>query len=297
MSFNSIYEIKIEFEENTRNPSNIFYSMGKMIDSMNNLDNVLVESLPCMCEMDIMLESIETGSLRTRLKTILMDIDDEDLKELNWKKIIGRFLVRAKYKIIDIIDKSETIKTKNDIKIVMNSINTIAQEEFSGYNINPNVSTSRMLDALSTISDAMKQLGENEKVIYISSEGSVVFNKNFNLSQEDIELLLTEKNVTSTTKEILVVKKPDYLGKSKWEFYHKEKEKIIYVKLLDDLWLNAFQAGNIDLRPGDSMDVSLETSISLDSEMREVSTSYYLHKVYKIIKNKDDKFQQTTFLE
>lgn len=296
MKNNLLYEIKIEYGEYPKNPSNIFYSMGKLIDSMNNLDNVLMESLPCMYTSSIILESIEIGSIRVKLKTIIMNIDDEALKELDWKKFIGSFLVRAKYRIIQWIDKPESISTKSELRSLVDSIDKIADEEFGDYNISPEISSGRFLNALNLISRSMKQMKDDEKAIYISAEGAIVFNKKFSLSEEDIELLITEDKIISATKEILIVKKPDYLGISKWEFYQNGKEKIIHVKLLDDSWLKSFQSGNIDLRPGDSMEVSLETSVLLNSEMKEISISHYLHKVYRVINDRDDKFEQLTLI-
>lgn len=66
---------------------------------------------------------------------------------------------------------------------------------------------------------------------------------------------------------ILAVKKPDYLGDSKWELRHGKRS--ISAKIEDEDWLRKFQGRQVDVRPGDALrcDVKIEHLYGHDNEL------------------------------
>ena len=46
------------------------------------------------------LEDLRKGSIKGWFKNVLEKIPDEGLKDLNWKKVVGHYLVKGKYLII-----------------------------------------------------------------------------------------------------------------------------------------------------------------------------------------------------
>lgn len=289
----SEYEIKIEFETKTKDPANIFYAMGDLINSINYFDNVILEVLPFSCESVVELQSIEIGSIKSKLKTILLKSDDEAIRDFDWKKQVGSFLLKAKYKAIKWLEDKDSIENKDEIMLLTDDINSLAKEEMVEYTSTFEISPKKLLESIEYISKSMTRLGNNQKAIYISAEGSAIFNKNLLLTSKQIEEIITEREIISVTESICEVKKPDYIGKSMWEFYLDEKH--IKVVFDDDGWLNKFQSGQIDLRPGDSMEIILESTIHLDENNSLVEVTYRLLKVNKIIKHK--KTIQMSFLD
>ncbi len=79
----------------------------------------------------------------------------------------------------------------------------------------------------------------------------------------DVEELLTREVIPSQTVLILKVKKPDYLGTSKWEFVF---EHAIEAKILDVDWLVRFQNRREDVRPGDAIRAEVLTEVSTDTK-------------------------------
>ena len=61
----------------------------------------------------------------------------------------------------------------------------------------------------------------------------------FSFEAESIEDLLTSEIITSTSEMILKIKKPDYLGDSKWEFRHRRET--INARIIDNDWLAQFR--------------------------------------------------------
>jgi hypothetical protein len=69
---------------------------------------------------------------------------------------------------------------------------------------------------------------------------------------EDIEAMAVKETVEfPIAPMILAVKKPDYLGDSKWELRHGKRA--ISAKIEDVLWLKQFQGRQVDVRPGDAI--------------------------------------------
>ncbi len=79
---------------------------------------------------------------------------------------------------------------------------------------------------------------------------------------------------------ILKVKKPDFLGDSKWEFVH---ESAIEAKLLDDQWLAKFRNNEIPLQPGSALRVLMHVEVEYGYDKELVSRKYQIVKVYEVI--------------
>lgn len=289
------YSIKLEYMEHSSHPAEVFHAMGDLIESMKRLDDALLDSLPYQVTSKIVLEAVETGSIITKLSTFLENIDDEALKELSIKKLIGSFLVRGKYKALQALANKDGITDAEELAVISKSIEEIGREELSAISIEPQISKVRLLQAFNTISESMKQLGVDEKAIYISSEGSAIINRGFTLSQEKIEELLIDKTSISVITEVVDIKKPDYLGNSRWDVYFPQFNKSQQVKIEDKKWLEKFQSGGVDLRPGDSIKATIESRAHLDEQSREIAIEHHAIKIHEVITNRDDDDQISFF--
>lgn len=80
---------------------------------------------------------------------------------------------------------------------------------------------------------------------------------------------------------ILKVKKPDYLGESKWEFKYESRK--LEAKIKDTIWLSDYQSGKIDIRPGSSLRVSMNIIVKYDHDNEVISTQYEILQIIEII--------------
>jgi len=103
----------------------------------------------------------------------------------------------------------------------------------------------------------------------------------FAFAPDSIEKLLTEETITNTSELILKVKKPDYLGESRWEFRHGTST--ITAKVLDEQWLKQFQNRQIDIRPGDSLRAKVEISAKYGYDKEVVSVSHTILDVLEVL--------------
>ena len=95
--------------------------------------------------------------------------------------------------------------------------------------------------------------------------------------------IMTKEIIESTVEKIFKIKKPDYLGKSQWEFKYANHR--IFAKILDEQWLHDFQSKVIELHPHDSIRAKVreETLYGFNNEI--IHINYEIIKVTEIIRS------------
>lgn len=111
--------------------------------------------------------------------------------------------------------------------------------------------------------------------------GTSQYNQDLSISSDIVRELITRETIQSEGVRILKVKKPDYLGDTKWGF--KYAGHLIDAKILDDSWLAQFQTRQVSIQPGDSLRVMLREAISYGYDSEIVHTHYEVVKVIEII--------------
>ncbi len=111
-------------------------------------------------------------------------------------------------------------------------------------------------------------------------------NTSFRLNPDEIEILLTQETVRSTTELVLLVKKPDYLGNSRGEF--KLGEHPIEAKMTDDEWLERFRNGHVILKPGYALKAVVKTETARGFEGNTVATRFEVLRVVAAIAPQGD---------
>jgi hypothetical protein len=140
----------------------------------------------------------------------------------------------------------------------------------------------KLLPDLNKINEALSHLLPNDKVVYIApADGRVEINANFRIVPENLEQLLTREILTSTVEMILMIKKPDYLGQSQWEFRHGTHP--ITAKVLDVEWLEKFQSRQVDVRPGDSLRAMVQVVANYGYQNELVAEKYNIMQVKEVL--------------
>jgi hypothetical protein len=63
--------LEIQFQKDSENPSRIFRAMSELIETMQFLDQALIKSIDSKIQPIMLLEDIESGSVRTWLSMTL----------------------------------------------------------------------------------------------------------------------------------------------------------------------------------------------------------------------------------
>lgn len=278
----AIFCVSIEYSVGTPDPGRVFRSMARLISAFSALDAALESSVGLKGSPTILLEDIQTGSLKAWLRNGLEAIDDEALADLSIKRAIGGFLVRGKRRLLEALKENPRLESREDVRRIQSVVATVAEE--SGVGRLPMYtppSTERLLRAASHVSEAVGELAPEDSAKYVTDEGAVEIARSFATTKEQIESVLTRESRSSTGEMILKVKKPDYLGTSMWEFRHGDHN---WAARIEDVnWLQRFQTRQVDVRPGDSLRAIVRTEVRYGYQNEVVSEHRTLLEVLETL--------------
>lgn len=271
----------IDFKKGEGSPSRVFAATHDFIQACERIDRELVASIDSSIETVLVLEDIEAGSIKTWFRNMLVSTDDQALKDLDWKPAVGKYVVRAKYMILRWID-DEGPKSLPDLR---KDIQKLAEEtdvrHLPAYS--PPSSTA-LVRAASDFQGIKDKLQTTDRALMITPDGDAEFNLSIRLNIDEIEDLAVSRTLDfPPAPMILAVKKPDYLGASKWEFRHGSRN--ITAKIEDQGWLLRFQGREVDVRPGDALRCIVQITNKYGHDNELLSEQFVITQVEEVLTN------------
>ncbi|MEZ0149224.1 MAG: hypothetical protein AB9Q19_07870 [Candidatus Reddybacter sp.] len=222
---NNKFEIVIDFGKGG-NPNRVFRSMADLIDTFQDLDTTLAEVVGSQVSNTLILEDIEKGSLKTIIRNIIHDAPDEDLRDAKFKRILGFYLVKAKYAVLHWCEDTPKLISPDQVSALEGELVRIAEEtninQIPAYRAPDRV---KLLTNISSIQKSTRYLNEDDTVRYNCKSGSSKVTDAIEISDSIVEDILTREVLDDRSEAILKVKKADYLGTSKWAFKRGFKTK------------------------------------------------------------------------
>lgn len=278
------FSIEIDFEKGAGSPSRVFRAMSDIIDALQETDRTLIKSIDSKIKPVILLEDVDGGSIKARLAQIIESIDDEGLKKGEYKIIIGNYLVRAKYLIIDFLKGKSNIQGVQEIEQLEKDLFTLAETtDVRALPFYAPVSRTELLADINKINSALEPLNETDKASFVVRPGEEVeFNLTLHIAPETIEELITANRREFVATLILKIKKPDFLGASQWDFRHGKDS--FTAKMLDETFLDDFHERRVVLSPGDAIEAIVHTEVLYGFDNEVVITHNSVEKVLSVIK-------------
>ena len=121
------FAFTIDFEKGAGDPRRVFEAAGTLVDAFEILDGALLNVVDSNIQTLMVLEDVEAGSLRVWLKNLLNRIPDEALKDLEWKKAVGHYLVKAKYLILKFCD-DDSAGGRNRLDLLREELRELGRE-------------------------------------------------------------------------------------------------------------------------------------------------------------------------
>ncbi len=275
--------IRIDYAPHTPDPGRVFRSMAVLIEAFEQIDRDLARAVSATVEPQAYLERVEAGSVRAVLRTLLREVDDDALKNLDWKPLVGQYLVKGKQAVLSWLEGKDAVETRTEILGLRDELQRLAPASVDGLQLPASpVPIDRLLGDLRVLSDGVAQLQAADSAELESGGMTHPIETSFRISQDDIKRLLTQRSVESTSEQTLLVKRPDYLGRSKWEF--RVADQTIEAKMLDEPWLEEFRRGRILLQPGHSLVAVLRAEAAMGFDGEVVATSYEVLRVISVIR-------------
>lgn len=277
------FGFEIDFQRGVGPASRVFTATRDFIKVCEALDHELVRSIDSSIETVLVLEDIESGSIKTWLRNVLVATEDDALKALDWKPLVGKYLVRAKYAVIRWIDDDTAPRNLPELR---RELQLIAQETDVRHlpDYTP-PSPGALIDAIKGFQGVKDALMPGDRVRLLSSDGDIPFNLTVKLDIDDIEAMAVARSITVPPAEmILPVKKPDYLGNSQWELRHGKRN--ISARIEDQSWLRRFQTRQEDVRPGDALRCILQIEYNYGFDNELVSEKFTVLEVLEVLVNR-----------
>lgn len=278
------FEIKLEFDANTENPSRLFRSFADIIENIKNLDTVLAKTVNTTVSTKIYLSDIEKGSLIGKLWHELVISDDGKIDDLENTEKVKIFIDKSRSKTLEFIQDGKN--SVDELEKLSESIQEIARNEELDKTFNyspPNIL--ELARNINEITETTKKLSDNEKLIIKndSNTSEELDNESTKIDIDDVEKALTAEEINSQTIVFYKIKRPDFLGDSQWDFKHGNKN--IKVKILHDAWLEKFKNGQEIVVPGDSLKVKINQNFKYNKNGYLISEKTEIIEVIGIIKN------------
>lgn len=277
------FGFEIDFQRGVGPASRVFTATRDFIKVCEALDDELVRSIDSSIETVLVLEDIEAGSIKTWLRNVLAATEDDALKTMDWKPLVGKYLVRAKYAVIRWIDNDDVPRSLPELRRELQQIASDTDVRHLPDYTPP--SPGALVTAIKGFQSVKDQLLPGDRAMLLSSEGDMPFDLTVTLNIDDIEALAVARAITVPPAEmILPVKKPDYLGASQWELRHGRRN--ISAKIEDEDWLRRFQKRQEDVRPGDALRclVEIEYLYGFDNEL--LTERYTVSQVLEVLVNR-----------
>lgn len=279
------FAVIVDFKKGEDSPTRVFSAAAELIRSFEGLDRVLTKSVDTSITPVMVLEDVEVGSLKIWLKNTLRSTDDQALKDLDWRPAVGKYLVRAKYVVLRWIDQDDAPR---DLQALRREIRDLASE--TDVRRLPDYAPpdpAGLIEVAKQLQEAKKLLGPDDRIFFEGAEGRIEVDLTVDIDPEQLADLATKETIQMPPAEmILAVKKPDYLGNSKWDLRHGKRS--ISVRMDDDKFLADFQGRKKDVRPGDALRciVIVEMRYGYDNEL--ISETYSVQKVIEILEDLND---------
>lgn len=280
------FAFEIDFKRGVGPASRVFRATDDFIRACESLDAELVKSIDSNIETVLVLEDIKEGSIKTYFRNLLQATDDDALKSMDWKPQVGKYLVRAKYAILQWTDDKSDQRSLPDLREKIRQI--AAETDVRQMPDYAPPSPKALVDAVRDFQSVKERLVDGDRASFISEvEGaeSWEFNLSVRIPVDDIEGMAVARTLTMPSAEmILPVKKPDYLGESMWQLRHGQRT--IEAKMEDEDWLRRFQNREIDVRPGDALSskVAIEYLYGHDNEL--LAEKYTIVEVLEVLINR-----------
>ena len=192
------FAFSINYQKGKGPASRIFSATHDFIIACENIDKALLASIDSSIVPVMAVEDIEASSLKVWFRVILHSIDDQALKNMDWKPAIGNFLVKGKYALLKRLSEEEE---PLDLPVLTEEIKQLAEEtdvrHFDDY---PPVSARQLIGAIKDFDKVKDHLSdEDEAYMEVVGEDPVSIDQTVRISVERLEELAARRTEVTTS--------------------------------------------------------------------------------------------------
>lgn len=273
--------LTIKFDP-TGSPARVFAIASELVAAFESFDRTILRSVDSGIETTFILEDVQRSSLKVVLKNLLTMADDDAIKSLDWKPIVGNFLLRAKYAALRWCDQDPEVGGAPSLSDLTEEVERLARETDVRHlpDYAP-VNRSRMTQSLEGFQRAKRHFRSNEQLTVTLGRDEYEVQTNRTWSPSEFEEIVGEQELENEVDLVLVIRKVDFLGKSKWHFKHGKRTIEVHVR--DVEWLDEFHGGMYALKPGDALKVRVRFIYKYGSNGELLDEDVEILKVFSVV--------------
>ncbi len=277
------FGVTIDFARGESDPVQVFAAMTELLAAFVEIDRQLIGIVAPENKSITVIEGVEAASITTWIKTRLQKVDDQALKDFDWKKQIGAFAVKAKYRIINFLEDQEKKEKAQRLSQLRSDLEELVQQASPQIGlIPPTVDVIALTAPMNKVQAAKARLGNGESVT-IRSDYAPDLKLNIQASSrvgtEQDEALAPGS--VGDMDMILLIRKADLIGKSQWEFRHGKTT--IRANIEDAEWLDRFHKGQEPIVPGSYMQATVSYRYDYTESGDLADCEYDISKVQSIL--------------
>lgn len=278
-----VYDFELHIElKGTKNPSEIFNHLSGFYNKLLVLDRHIVYNISVGTIIKYNLVAIETTSVATKVKQILINTpinySKNGIETTTW---LPDLLVHIKCKILRVIALKQ-VSSRKDLDKLTDEINRKIKKEIPSYLLFFSVNNYFILNIIKEISIQASELKRGDYLYFKSAKNKV---KLTNRSLVDISKIVDElekANISQEIIEILKIKTIDLSSNiSCWKF--KRAGEFIDVKITDEAWLEQYYNRKFVIQPNDYLKINLKIIHTMSSNTQKTTVIYQAIKVISII--------------
>ena len=166
---NAEFGITIDFEKGVSDPVKVFFAMAELLAATKEIDRLLFGAIDPALRPDMILEDVEAASITSWVRNKVVAIDDQALKQFDIKQQVGKYAVKAKYKILEYLDEKVSEEERERLRVLREDIYQLAAEERVRHLPLPDrITLADLVKPMDKIQDAKKLLGVGDQVKFLS---------------------------------------------------------------------------------------------------------------------------------
>lgn len=278
------FGVKIDFVPGQSNPVQIFAAMADLLRGFVELDRQLIAAVLPDASPQTVIEGIEAASITAWIRSALNKADDKAIESMDVKKAIGVYLVKAKYKIIEFLDDRDHRENARRKTQLLADLTELAGGMPTSILFPTSIDLPALERPMNDIQNGKARLqggetltlrGEGQPDLKVDTDsiGTVGFS-------EPVKTAVT--NDGGSAQMILLIRKPDLIGKAKWEFKHGRQT--VTATISDAHWIARFHRGEEgSITPGSEMRARVHMTYQRDDAGSIAGVDYEVVEVLGIL--------------
>jgi hypothetical protein len=275
-------ELKIDYNEDG-SAARAFEIAAALIRALEDVDSVFAKSIDSSIQTALIVEDLQKSSIKIFLRNLLKAADDDALKTLDWKPLVGQYLVKAKYAALRWLDQDVSSSNVPRITDLTDEIAQLARDSdvrhLPDY---PLPNPARLIQSLESLQAIKRrfQPGEGLTITLGKEDYKVKLGTDWSPA-ELVKDASGPKELVNEQELFLLIHKIDMLGGTQWSF--KFGKASIRATIEDADWKEEYTSRRVTLLPGDALHVILRVEQSYSPRGELIDTKHSIKKVLGVI--------------